>query len=538
MPAGGIVISCGWIGLIEPTETRYGEIAREMLASGDWFIPRLNGIPHFHKPPIAYWSAASGMALFGVNAWGARLGTALAAVVVLWCTARIAAHTREGTPGSNTKSALAPPVAAASAEATLAPILLASAALFFALSHQLSTDMFLAASVAGFYAALFDPRADRSLWPFVALGLGFMAKGPVVLLSTVAPVLAAAWWVRDGTTARRLMSWRGWVVFALIALPWYLAVVFETPGLLSYLLHHQLWQRYTTTIHQRGGPVYYFLAVILIGALPWTWAAVREWWRTTRRARAGRSFEDALLVTWILVPIVFFSFSGSKLPAYVLPVFPALAVLAARGLSQTARGAADSAGFASAAASTAALFLLAAAIEAAAFFVARETPQPVSFWIPVHVATLALAAAGVESSRGAPLRAGSLAFVGLFLALVVAAPLDSKLGSPRALAQTLMKSRLAGEPVVEFGAFNAGVPFYLRETIPMLEVARDLEFDEDETRGRTLIQRPDLVRMVTARGRAWVIGDPSKVDRLANSLGLRASRVAGSGNQSLTLLEQ
>src|SRR2546426_12500833 len=90
LPACAIVGSCGWLGLIEPTETRYAEIAREMLASGDWLIPRLNGIPHFHKPPLAYWSAASGMALLGVNEWGARLGAALAAGVVIWCTARMA----------------------------------------------------------------------------------------------------------------------------------------------------------------------------------------------------------------------------------------------------------------------------------------------------------------------------------------------------------------------------------------------------------------------------------------------------------------
>ena len=90
LPACGLVLSCGWIGLIEPTETRYAEIAREMLKSGDWLIPRLNGIPHFHKPPIAYWATASGMALLGANEWGARLGLALAAGFVLWCTARMA----------------------------------------------------------------------------------------------------------------------------------------------------------------------------------------------------------------------------------------------------------------------------------------------------------------------------------------------------------------------------------------------------------------------------------------------------------------
>ena len=209
LPACGLVLSCGWIGLIEPTETRYAEIAREMLKSGDWLIPRLNGIPHFHKPPITYWITASGMALLGANEWGARLGLALAAAFVLWCTARMARQTGHA----------------------LGPVILASSLLFFALAHQLASDMFLAAAVAAFYVAMLDPVARRGVWPFVALGLGFMIKGPVVLVLTVAPVLLAAAWVRDGSLVRWLASLRGWIVFAVIALPWYILVLVRTPGL-------------------------------------------------------------------------------------------------------------------------------------------------------------------------------------------------------------------------------------------------------------------------------------------------------------------
>jgi len=316
LPACGIILSCGWIGLIEPTETRYAEIAREMLKSGDWLIPRLNGIPHFHKPPIAYWATASGMALLGVNEWGARLGLALAAGFVLWCVARMAKV----------------------AGGALSPALLASSILFFVLAHQLASDMFLAAAVAGFYVAILDPGARQGVWPFVALAMGFMIKGPVVLVLTVAPVLLAALWVRDGTLVRWLASLRGWLLFALIALPWYILVLVRTPGLWTYLLQHQLWERYTTTVHQRGGPIYYFLGVLLVGALPWTWAALRRLVGAARAATAQRSPTDAILASWVLLPLVFFSFSGSKLPAYVLPVFPALAVLASVWPSEARRG--------------------------------------------------------------------------------------------------------------------------------------------------------------------------------------------------------
>jgi 4-amino-4-deoxy-L-arabinose transferase-like glycosyltransferase len=453
LPAGAIVASCGWLGLTEPTETRYAEVAREMLETGDWLIPRLNGIPHFAKPPLAYWSAASGMALLGVNEWGARLGVALAAAFVLWCTARIGRQ----------------------AGGALAPFFLASTVLFFVCSHQLAADMFLAAAVAGFYVAILDTRARGTIWPFVALAVGFMAKGPVVLVLTVAPVLLAALWARDGAAARALANWRGWIVFALIALPWYIAVVVKTPGLLTYLLHHQLWERYTTTVHQRGGPIFYFLIVTLAGALPWTWAALRGLGDAARAAAGQRNLADALLASWVVLPLVFFSFSGSKLPAYVLPSFPALAVLASCWPSEARRG----------------------------------------LWLKMAGVTFAV-----------------------FLAVLAAAtPFDSQLGSPRALVQKLKESRRPGEPVVEYGKFNAGVPFYLRETVPILDVPRDLRFAEPAARERALITRRDFARTVRTQGRGWVVGNQAATEAMAIPLGFKATRVAGSGDQTLLLLE-
>ena len=477
LPAGGILASCGWLGLIEPTETRYAEIAREMLESRDWLIPRLNGIPHFHKPPLAYWSSAAGMGLLGVNAWGARIGAALAAGVILWCTARIARHVpSEG---------VSPDEAAARA-----PLLLASMVLFFAISHQLASDIFLAAAVAWYYAAIFDPRSRTTIWPYVALGVGFMAKGPVVLVLTAVPVLLASLWARDGALARTLRSRRGWLVFALVALPWYLIVMFRTPGLMTYFLHHQLWQRYTTTLHQRGGPVYYFLLVTLGGTLPWTWPALRELWRSARGrpveqgATHHRRSEDALLASWVLLPFVFFSFSGSKLPAYVLPVFPALAVLASRAS-------------------------------------VRGWEAGTGRW-------------GIRSAL--PMWTIVFTFVGLMALLAAVSPFDSKLGSPRALAETLSKNRLPGEHIVEFGTFNAGIPFYLRETVPMLEVPRDLGFVDPRARALAVITREDLARTVMTSGRVWLVGNPDRIKALANELGFNATYVAGFGDQALLSL--
>ena len=453
LPACGIVVSCGWLGLIEPTETRYAEIAREMLKSGDWLIPRLNGIPHFHKPPIAYWASAAGMALLGPNEWGARLGMALAAVFVLWCTARLSRATGGG----------------------LGPAFLASSVLFFALAHQLSTDMFLAAAVAGFYVVVMDPRWRGTLWPFVALGLGFMIKGPVVLVLTVLPLLLAAAWARNGSLARWLADARGWLAFVVIAVPWYVMVLVRTPGLWNYLMQHQLWERYATTTHRRGGPIYYFVVVLIVGLLPWTWAAARGWWSAGRRATVQRDTQSAVLASWALLPLLFFSFSGSKLPAYVLPLFPALAVMA-------------------------------------------------STW-------------PAEAHRGKWLRIALAVFAVLVALVAAATPFGDRLGSPKAMIEKLREVRRPGEHVVEYGAFDAGVPFYLGETVPMLDVARDLGFEAAEEHSRAFINVADLARMARTQGRVWVVGKDADVEALARSLGLASRRVAGSGKQAVLALE-
>ncbi len=217
------------------------------------------------------------------------------------------------------------------------------------------------------------------------------------------------------------------------------------------------------------------LVVVLAGTLPWTLAALREWWRAARGA-GRRSVPDALLASWVGLPIVFFSSSGSKLPAYVLPLFPALAVLASRWPKLERRG----------------------------------------HWLRIALVTFAV-----------------------FLALLAAAtPFSSQLGSPRALARSLKDVRRPGEHVVEYGVFNAGLPFYLGETVPMLEVGRDIGFEGAGVHERALITRGDLARMVNTQGRAWVVGKEPDVQALAKALGFKAARVAGSGEQTLLSLDQ
>ena len=510
-----LVATCGVSGLIEPTETRYAAIARAMLDGGDWLVPRLNGIPHFHKPPVAYWLSAGGMAALGANEWGARIAVALAAGAVLWCTGRIAARagSRVG-PGGPGASAGAP-----------APLILASSALFFALSRQLASDVFLAAAVAGFHAAWFGERSRRGLWPFVALGVGFMAKGPVVLVLTVLPVLLAAAWTRRGALSRPLASRRGWLLFALVALPWYLVCAARTPGLLSYFLGNQVWVRYATTEHQRGGPPWYFVPVLLGGALPWTWIALRgaaRAWRAageTRRstaAVAGPAGESgALLLAWILGPFLFFSFSGSKLPAYLLPAFPAVAVLAARGMDGAGRG------WRAVTALTLAALGSAAAAALVLFRPGGTALAPGLLLAGIGAAAGLLASAALAARARWAWSAG-LALGALLALAVTTRSIDGAMGSPRALVELLKSERGTDEPVVEFAHFNAGLPFYLGETVLLLEVPRERLFVDERALGRIRIERAGLPALARDAGGVWILGPERATRGMLDELGLGA----------------
>jgi 4-amino-4-deoxy-L-arabinose transferase len=489
-----LLVTAGLLGLFESTETRYAEIAREMLASGDWLAPRLNGILHFHKPPLAYWAAASGMAAFGANAWGARVPVALASIVSLACVARIASR-RFASLGAAPGRTI---------------WILGSTLLFAALSRALSTDPFLTAAVLLYWALA------PSAWALAALGFGFLAKGPVVFVHTALPVLVAALWGRDRRALALLGPARGWWLCAAVGLPWFLILAARTPGLLSYLLENQIWGRYATTVHQRGGPPWYFVTIALAGAAPWTFALVAGVIRTWRERSSA---EARLLLSWLLVPIAFLSFSGSKLPAYILPSFAAAALLAAR--SAEGRVARWGAAVLLSAGAIAALVAGPAALARLAG-VQGAVPLPAL----ALVACALMAVAALAALRMGPETTAALVTAALVALGVAAAPFESQLGSPRRIVELLAQARGPSEPVIEVAHFNAGIPFYLGERVSLLEVPRETGFDERAGAVRVEVPRDSLAALVRAHGRAWLFGQPSLSEEIARDQGLRYTRMA------------
>ncbi len=317
LAAVGLWVGLGSYGLVEPSDARYAEIAREMWASGDWLFPRLLGIHHFHKPPLVYWITSLGYAALGPTEWGARAGQgvlAAALVLVLWRFAR--RHLGEG----------AAPWAVALAATTPAVV---------GAERMLTTDLLLCLCQTLVITSAYDVWSGKGRTParivlYLSLGLAFLTKGPVgwiVPLLVLGPFLA----FHRGQGGRSRpwgVSW-GVPLALAVALPWFAYVVAATPGLLDYFLGGQIASRLRSGGMGHPHPWHYYLLVFPALGLPWILLAPAG-----RRAAARRSPPlAALLVLWALVPPAFFSLPATKLPLYVLAAYPAVCLLGAAALA-------------------------------------------------------------------------------------------------------------------------------------------------------------------------------------------------------------
>jgi hypothetical protein len=318
-------------GLWEPDEGRYAHVALAMVRSGDYVVPSLNRVAYFAKPPLTYWMVAAGLRLFGTNEWGARTGHGLAfaatALLVALFGERLVASPRGRWAGVVYATMLLP-FAAGSLITPDTPLTLALTAALFC-----------------FWSGWTAPAPARSaswmLGFWAGLGLGFLAKGPPALLP-IALALAFACLGPPPASGRSRWLWLhplGVAVFLGVSLPWFLVVAQNHPGLISHLLQSEVVGRIATGVHRRNTRWYMafviYPATVLLGALPWS----LRWMPAARQLWAGRTRPESLFLgAWIAIPLVILSLASSRLPLYVLPIFPALALASGRaGLHRGAR---------------------------------------------------------------------------------------------------------------------------------------------------------------------------------------------------------
>ncbi|MDE2428937.1 MAG: glycosyltransferase family 39 protein, partial [Burkholderiales bacterium] len=308
--------------LVPTDEGRYAEMAREMLATGDWITLRLNGIKYFEKPPLQNWMNALTFAAFGLGDWQARLWTGLCGLL------GIAAVAYTGVKVFSRRIGIS------------AALVLGSSFYWAAMGHINSLDMglsgMLCLSMCGLLLAQRDGASAKEqrnamllCWAGMALAtmskglIGFVLPGGVLVLYTLA--------TRDWALWTRLHFGKGLLLFFAITAPWFILIAMRNPEHPHFFFIHEHFERFTSNVHKRGGAWYYFFPLLLVGIIPWLGMLLSGLMSGVKK-QAGAFQPRLLLLIWAVFFFFFFSISHSKLPGYILPIFPALALLIACAL--------------------------------------------------------------------------------------------------------------------------------------------------------------------------------------------------------------
>ncbi|MCC7327372.1 MAG: glycosyltransferase family 39 protein [Burkholderiales bacterium] len=525
-----LVVALAWFGSLDvrrlqhPDEGRYGEIAREMAAGGDWVTPRLNDLKYFEKPPLQYWVGAAVFNAFGVNEWTARLPSAVAGFLAVIAVGFTAAR-------------LAGPDAGA-----YAALVLAGSVWHLGMSQLLTLDSLLSLGLAAALCAFLlaqrpalSAAAQRNwmLAAYIAAAAATLTKGLVALAIPGATLILYTLVTRDTGPWRRLHAVAGTLVYLALTAPWFILVSRANPEFAQFFFVHEHYQRFLTEAHNRSGEWYYFVRWFVLGIMPWlliwAWTLPRSW-RDAEVAANGFAWER-FCVVWAAFVFVFFSLSGSKLPSYILPLFPALALVLGYELTRLSPR-------------VLAWIALPLAVGAPSLLVAKllgyeqlvaslaspVTPASVYMdfgaWLNATlasfaaggIAAFALFRNGSAAAKTWGIAALSLsALIGMQLALVGYDAFarvrsawyilqDAKTADARVLDPAL--------PVFQVGSYDQTLPFYLGRPTPLVDYRDEmgLGLDAEPQKGHTLAAWIDVWN---AAPQAFALMSPAMADELA-----------------------
>jgi 4-amino-4-deoxy-L-arabinose transferase-like glycosyltransferase len=313
-----VILACSYVllfynlgaySLKEPDEGRYAEIPREMVEQGDYVVPHLNYVRYFEKPPLLYWATALSYKVFGISEWSFRFPNALAALLCVLMIYLFISRWFGDEVG------------------LLSSLMLLTSFGFFATAHIVTIDMMFSFLLFGcllcFYQYYREKQPMYLRLFFAALALAVLAKGPVALILMMVTIFLFLWSEKKLVFLKDMLSVKALLLFCVVVAPWFLIMCVREKEFFQFFFVDQHLLRFLTTKHKRSGPIYYFFPILFGGLFPWSIfipRAVVQLWKTR---------EMRLFFIWSLVVFVFFSLSGSKLPPYILPIFPAMSVILA-----------------------------------------------------------------------------------------------------------------------------------------------------------------------------------------------------------------
>ena len=471
-----LAIHLGGFPLLDPDEGRNAEVGREMAATNDYVMPRLDGLPYLDKPIVYFAAEAAVMEVLGPTELAARLPAFLFTLATAWFTGWFARRLwgKEAALVAAVVT-LATPLAVAFSRTVIFDsalsffITVATAAFYLAIEGDVAVESIVGDAGSATSARLSINNSTPARTPigrrwtilaWAAIGFGVITKGPVAILL---PLLVAIPYAVTRRRLRAVISIPALIVFAVVVAPWVWAISRAVPDFLHYVLVTETAQRMATKALKRTGPPWYFIPYVIGGAMPWSILLLSGTRQMERRDRS-----TLYLLLWILLPFIFFSISQSKRPQYVLPLMPAIALLVARvwpGAQKAARIAAI------------ALAAVGAILVTAPLFVHLRDEYGDS----MRTTAIGL---GIAAMAGATLalfaRRRDLALIGLSLPIVaiplIANPLLLAIGTRRSTREfdaQLERSITAQTEVVGVEAFTGSMAFYLRR--PIIVVTPDAE---------------------------------------------------------------
>ncbi|MFN8627907.1 MAG: glycosyltransferase family 39 protein [Candidatus Binatia bacterium] len=514
--------------LSEPDEARYAEIPREMLELGDWVTPHLNYVKYFEKPPLVYWLTATTFKVLGISEGAARLWPALFGLIgiaIAWLLGRSMYDAWTG---------------------DTAAALLAASPFYFGLSQVLTLDMpltgLMTIALGAFWFAYHSPRYRRLgvLVLYGATALAVLTKGPVAAVLNGGIVVAFLLLRREWTASRWVLSPAAVLLFALIALPWFILVSQRNPEFLHFFIYDQHVKRFLNpNEHQQG--VSFFVPIVFGGMLPWTLFALFApdmLRRFVARLLRGRVADGTLFCAlWSGVVFAFFSLSGSKLATYVLPMFCPMAILLARFFKHMVEK--DDAVVLRRGAATLLALVAIAVLAGIVAGIVIDRPQIGVILPRLYVGMAALAVtlgiALVALRRGAHQASVLILFVGMLLLQPIAISGRTMVAHYPLLGLAIREQARPEDQVILYNHYVQGIPFYAGRRFVVVGGHGELHFGSRQGDQSAFFWKDDAALLEAWRSsrRVFLVINRGELDPLMERLAPAPRQIAAQGKKVL-----